>query len=378
MPSLTHTPRFMLLGLAERFATKEQTLSDFEELASLVTTYGGVVHAASVQNPTRGDNETYIGTGKAEELVEEITSEKIDVVVINAAIKPGQLYALEQIFIAGNPKIKVWDRVDLILAIFSRHAATAEAKLQIKLASMRHMGPRIYGMGHVLSQQGGGIGTRGIGETNVELMKRHWRSEMGEVRSQLTKINNSRRQQMDHRKRKNLPTVSIVGYTNAGKTTLFNLLCKKKHLVRDALFATLDSSVGTVYVPNLKQEVFVTDTIGFIRNLPTELIEAFKSTLMETIHADVLLHVIDAADPLLADKVAIVEGILRELEADTKPIMYVFNKSELISEARKKELAVIYGSFNPQFVSAKEDIGRTELVEAIGKIFALQGHALQH
>lgn len=377
MQTLTHTHRFMLVGLAKRFATKESTIADFEELASLVTTYGGEVRAASVQNSTRGDGETYIGTGKAEELVEDIKTEEIDIVVINASIKPRQLYALEQIFIQGNPNIKVWDRVDLILGIFSKHAATAEAKLQIRLASMRHMGPRIYGMGHVLSQQGGGIGTRGIGETNVELMKRHWRSEMGEVRRQLEKINQSRRQQMDHRKRKNLSTVSIVGYTNAGKTTLFNLLCKKTHEVRDALFATLDSSVGTVYVPALNREVFVTDTIGFIRNLPTELIDAFKSTLMETIHADVLVHVIDAADPLLTDKVAVVEGILRELEADTKPIIYVFNKSELIGDARKEELSVIYGSFNPQFVSAKEDQGRAELVEAIGTILARKGVTLQ-
>ncbi len=371
MPSLIHIPRFMLLGLSERLQTQEAILADFEELASLVATFGGEVHAATVQNSTRGDGETYIGHGKAEELVATITEEAIDIVVINAAIKPRQLYALEKIFMAGNPKIKVWDRVDLILAIFEKHASTAEAKLQIKIASMRHMGPKIYGMGHVLSQQGGGIGTRGIGETNVELMQRHWRSEMAQVRKQLEKITQSRRQQMDHRKRKNIPTVSIVGYTNAGKTTLFNLLCSKQHLAENVLFATLDSSVGTVYVPSLSKEVFVTDTIGFIRNLPTTLIDAFKSTLMETIHADVILHVIDAADPLLEDKLIVVEGILRELGAHDKPIIYVFNKSELIDADKKAALASRYSAFHPQFMSAKTGVGRPQLIDAIGVILGV-------
>src|SRR3989344_3151781 len=216
--------RFMLVGLVPPRQDKEKTLSDFEETQSLVRTYGGRVFAAVSQNSSRGDHETYIGHGKAQEISEELNDNAIDVVVINGNLKPGQLFALQNFFDEKRPGIHVWDRIDLILEIFAKHASTAEAKLQIKIAAMRHMGPRIYGMGMVLSQQAGGIGTRGIGETNTELMQRHWRNEMGKVKKQLAKIQKNRSQQLDRRKRDGLSAISIVGYTNAGKTTLFNEL----------------------------------------------------------------------------------------------------------------------------------------------------------
>lgn len=355
----------MLLGLVDPRATEDSILKDFEELSSLVSTFGGLVAAASYQNNTRGDAGTYIGHGKAMELVESIKDDKIDVVAINDSVKPRQLTALHDIFMKVNPKIIVWDRVDLILGIFESHAKTAEAKLQIKLASMRHMGPRIYGMGMELSQQGGGIGTRGLGETNVERMKRHWKTEVLQVNKQLEKITKARAQQMENRRRNNLPTVSIVGYTNAGKTTLFNRLCGKVNVVKDALFVTLDSSVGTVYLPTRKKEVFVTDTIGFIKNLPTELIDAFKSTLMETVHADLILHVIDVADPLLSEKVAVVMEILQSIKAADKPIIFVLNKSDQVDENRIAQLQAKYADFHPLPMSAKSGEGTESLIQTI-------------
>lgn len=355
----------MLVGLVSPILDQEKMLANFEELESLVHTYGGVVYAATTQNSTRADSATYIGSGKAQEIADKIAEEKIDIVVVNATIKPGQIYTLKKIFERANPNIVVWDRVDLILQIFSKHAKTAEAKLQIKLAIMRHMGPRIYGMGMELSQQAGGIGTRGIGETNTEIMRRHFRQEIRNVNKQLAKIVKTKQQQITHRKGSGNPTVSIIGYTNAGKSTLFNKLTGGKNLVDDALFVTLTSNVSKIYLPKIKKEIFLTDTIGFIQNLPHQLIEAFKSTLMETTQADLLLHVIDASDPWMHDKIKVVEAILRELKVDTKNQIYVFNKMDKAKNLNRTDLSNWYSKYHPQFTNAKFGDGCDKLVEEI-------------
>lgn len=355
----------MLVGLVSPILDKEKMLANFEELESLVTTYGGRVYAAATQNSTRADNATYIGSGKAQEVADTILSEKIDIVVVNATIKPGQIYTLRKIFERTNPNIVVWDRVDLILQIFSKHAQTAEAKLQIKLAIMRHMGPRIYGMGMELSQQAGGIGTRGIGETNTEIMRRHFRQEIRNVNKQLAKITKTKERQINQRKSNGLPTISIVGYTNAGKSTLFNKLTGGKNLVDNALFITLSSNVGKLYLPKKRKEVFLTDTIGFIQNLPHQLIEAFKSTLMETTQADLLLHVIDASDSWMHDKIKVVDGILQELKVETKNQIYVFNKMDKAKELNRLDISNWYSSYHPQFIAAKTGSGCDKLVEEI-------------
>lgn len=379
MQDLTQNNRFMLVGLMPKGTDYEKILREMEELKSLVKTYGGEVFAATVQKADYPNRSTFIGSGKAQEIAETISKEKIDIIVINDIVKPGQLYTLEKIFFRSNPKIKVWDRVNLILQIFSLHAQTKEAKLQIDLANLRHMGPRIYGMGFILSRQGGkGVSMMGQGVTNTQLMKRHYRDEMKQINLQLSKLSDERKRQIAERKNLGFLTCAIVGYTNAGKTMLFNKLTDKDNLVEDALFATLDSSVGKLHFNSDKQQIIVTDTIGFIKNLPNSLIDAFKSTLLESINADLILVIIDVSDPEFREKINVVDEILHELHLEKKNQIYVFNKIDIALPAQagnaldKIELMKSYNNYHPLFISAKTaegiDLLQKSIIESIAKI----------
>lgn len=351
-------------------ANKEKAVLVGEELESLIATLGGHIVDRVIQKLDNPDNATFIGRGKVVEATKIVKEKDIDVVILNSLAKPRQIHALKTSFQKESPHIQVWDRIDLILQIFEKHAVTTEAKLQIELARMRYMGPRIYGMGHIMSQQGGGIGTLGVGETNTELMKRHWRNEMKKVTDQLAKISKSHEQQLERRRKTGHKTVSIVGYTNAGKSSLFNILSGKHALVENELFATLDSSVGRLYIPVIGKEIFITDTIGFIRNLPPRLIDAFKSTLMESINADILLHVVDVSDPDIDTKIHVVNDILKDLGRNPFESIYVFNKIDAV-DLSKKALAEKYREFSPIFISAKKDFGIEEVKEAIAeRLFA--------
>ncbi len=357
--------RFILLNVVSLFTSHDEAENDLTELKSLVSTFGGATIVHVIQRRMTPDNGTYIGSGKADEVARLVLEDKIDVIVINAIVKPTQLFNLKKKIWDTNPQIEVWDRIDLILNIFEKHAHTAHAKLQINLARMRHMGPRIYGLGRVLSRQGGGIGTRGLGETNIELMKRHWRNEMKKVNDRLHKLSTERMRQLERRKEQGLKTISIVGYTNAGKTSLFNRLTGKLKLSKDVLFATLDTTIGKLYLPTLRKEVLVSDTIGFIQKLPANLVEAFKSTLLESIHADLLIHVIDISDPLMHEKIHVVENILRELGIYEKRRIYVFNKVDIAHHDTFEDLSEVYHEFTPQFVSVKTERGVKELLTGI-------------
>lgn len=362
--------RFMLVGLVPKSQNDEVILNDMEELESLVKTFQGKVFAATVQKADYPHKATFIGSGKALEVAERIAQEKIDIIVINDIVKPGQLYTLEKIFYRSNPKIKVWDRIDLILNIFSLHANTKEAKIQIELAHLRHMGPRAFGMGYILSRQGGGIGTVGIGETNTELMKRHWRNEIRQKQTQLEKLSREKFRQIENRKSIGYLSAAIVGYTNAGKTMLFNRLTNKTNFVTDALFATLDSSVGKLYIPKIQKEIIISDTIGFIKNLPPALINSFKSTLLESVNADLLLLVVDLSDHDFADKIRVVEESLFELGQEKKKRLYVFNKIDKAKSRNRLELTKRYINFNPLFISAKGGVGIDMLLDSIGEFFS--------
>lgn len=366
MIAINKTLNILPIFLINPRAEKENAVRMGEELELLISTFGGVIVDRVVQKLERPDHTTYIGKGKVAEVMQKVKEQTIDVVVLNAMAKPGQIHALKKNLQIENPAIDVWDRVDLILHIFEKHATTTESKLQIELARMKYMGPRIYGMGYVMSRQGGGIGTSGVGETNTELMKRHWRAEVKKVTDQLDKISKGKEKQLEQRKRSGFKTVSIVGYTNAGKSSLFRALCGKEVLIENALFATLDSSVGKFYSPELKKDILITDTIGFIRNLPPRLIQAFNATLTESLHSDILLHVIDSADRELDYKIRVVNEILENLGRDTKDAIYIFNKSDLITEERQEVLRQKYREFSPMFVSVKSGKGVVELKEALG------------
>lgn len=281
-------------------------------------------------------------------------------------MKPEQLYNLEKEF-TDRHQIRVWDKIDLILAIFAKHAVTKEAKLQIELARLRHFGPRISKMGVELMRQGAGIGTRGKGETNIEIMKRHIRLREHNVREELKKVEVSQESQRKKRHEHGFRTVAIVGYTNAGKSQLLNALTKKEVKIKDELFATLDSRIGKLFLPEARTSCLVSDTIGFIRDLPPQLIDAFHSTLSETVHADLILHVIDIDDLDMEWKIKVVHEVLDTLKCGHKKVIYVFNKIDLLQFDHRAELAEKFKHYDPVFVSAMQKTNLDQLKAKIAR-----------
>ncbi len=281
----------------------------------------------TIQRRATPDYKTYVGSGKLDEIIRTAKELGGEILILNNQIKPRQMFAIQEKLRPHN--LRAWDRIDLILNIFQKHATTREAKLQIELASIRHMGPRIFDMGVELGQQGAGIGTRGIGETNTEIMKRHLKEKERKIKKHLQHASRGRKLHRDARKRQGFLTVSIVGYTNAGKSSLLNALTQKDALVANALFATLDTRVAARWLPQMNSAILLSDTIGFIRNLPPQLIDAFRSTLEETINADLLLHVMDASDPSIHMKRDVVLRILEDLGVSHTPRIDVFNKIDL-------------------------------------------------
>jgi GTP-binding protein HflX len=387
----------VLIDIISSDITKRESELRLEELNSLVKTYGGVSSEYIVQKRSSPNYKTYVGEGKLTELLDRFENfDDLDVIIINNILKPRQIYNLEEFCINyqiekkkedeeslrwENPKkIKVWDRVDLILKIFDKHATTVEAKLQIELASIKHMGPRIFGMGLELSRQAGGIGTIGAGESNTQMMKRHLQKREKLIEGKIEQYGDVQRRHRDSRRNKNFKTIALAGYTNAGKSTLKRALTKKQNTyVADELFATLDSTVGELYLPISQQKVMIADTIGFIQDLPPDLIDAFKSTLAEIVEADIIFHLIDISDKSLFLKIRVVEDVLRQLHVDKdKEKYYIFNKLDKLDEAiaegemtlEEKDLLIMrlkseFAAFFPIFISATEKNSLTELIEGI-------------
>ncbi len=372
MERLSLTPRAILIDVIPPDMTKATAERRLTELDALTKTYGGIVVVKLLQKRAVPNYRTYIGPGKIEELIQLAKEETCELVIVNNLLKPKQMFELGEVL--RKHKLRAWDRVDLILKIFDKHAKTAEAKLQIKLAAIRHMGPRIFGMGLELMQQSGGIGGRGgQGETNTEIMKRHLAAQEDQIKKELAKVAVSRAGHRARRDRLGLKTVSIVGYTNAGKSSLLNALTRKGAYVANQLFATLDTRIGKLWIERAPtaegkpqgQEVLLSDTIGFIQDLPPQLIQAFRSTLDETIDAELILHVIDVSDPHREAKIQEVETILDELGVHETPKLYVFNKIDQLKRLPTAVLLKKYKPYSPVFVSAHTKQGLETLIQKI-------------
>lgn len=358
-------PRCLLLQVITPHFHRQDALDRMAETERLVQTYGGKVVVKEVQHKVKPHPATYIGPGKLEWLIQTVANQHIDVVILNDVVKSGQLFRVEKALWQLHRSIQVWDRVGLILKIFAQHASTTEAKLQIELARITHDGPRIYGLGaDELSRQGGGIGTRGLGETNIERERRVIKARQTKIQQQLRKLHDRKHKQVLYRKNQGIGPVALVGYTSAGKTSLFNRLTGKHKLQHQKLFTTLDTVVGKMKTPDSRLPVLVSDTIGFIQDLPPMLIDAFRSTLIESMAAELMLHIVDVSDDRMLEKVEVVEQILEDLDV-SQPIELVFNKVDTISPKRMTQIARIYGDRSHCFVSAQTGAGCDELKRKI-------------
>ncbi len=293
------------------------------ELSSLASTAGAQVVSSITQSRERPDQKYFIGSGKVNELKSVIAAHKADLVIFDCELGPAHVRNLEE-----ELGVKVIDRTSLILDIFAQHAHSREGKLQVELAQTNYNLPHLAGKGVLMSRLGGGIGTRGPGETKLEVDRRLIRSRIARLKKELEIVGDERAIKREGRKSALLPTVAIVGYTNAGKSTLLNTLTDANVLVENKLFATLDPTTRKLRLPD-GMEVLLTDTVGFIHKLPHQLVEAFHSTLEEVTEADILLHVVDSSSLFMDDQIEAVFRVLEEINAIKKPIITVFNKTDL-------------------------------------------------
>ncbi len=331
------------------------------ELRTLAESAGAEVAGEILQRRDRPDPATLIGAGKLEEIAGAVASVNADVVLFDHDLSPSQQRNIEKIL-----ERRVIDRTQLILDIFARHARTREGQLQVELAQLQYMMPRLAGHGVEMSQLGGGIGTRGPGETKLETDRRKIARRVRHVEQQIENVRRIRTQQRQRRESAPVATVALVGYTNAGKSTLFNALTHAKVLESSRMFATLDPTLRSVELPS-KRTVVMSDTVGFIRNLPHTLVSAFRATLEEVQRASLILHVSDASSKLSAEQDAQVEIVLKELEAEKKPRLRVMNKIDLLDDEVARSLIAdsMRSDSNTVYVSAAEGTGIDKLLARI-------------
>ena len=320
-----HISKAVLVGIVTRDTNAEEVEKELDELARLLDTAGGEEFARLVQNKDTPDPRTLLGSGKIWELSELCRNNGIKLAIFDAELSPSQIRNIED-DLGGD--ISVIDRSMLILDIFALHATTGEGKLQVELAQLRYTAPRLIGKGTELSRLGGGIGTRGPGESKLESDRRHMKRRIVALESELEELEKNRMTMRASRDKSQIPQIAIVGYTNAGKSTLLNTLTDAGILAENKLFATLDPTTRKLKLP-CGETVLLTDTVGFIRKLPHHLVKAFKSTLDEAVYADILMIVIDAHDDEARAQLDVTESLLAELGAAGKPTIYVYNKCDL-------------------------------------------------
>ncbi len=353
--------RVILVGVAlnEQDATKES----LEELAELVQTAGAESVGMVIQNREKIHPGTYIGSGKIEEVAALAAENHATGIICDDELSPAQMKNLEIAL-----QMKVMDRTMLILDIFAQHAVTKEGKIQVELAQLKYQSTRLIGMGIALSRLGGGIGTRGPGEKKLEMDRRLIRNRISQLNKELEQVKRSRKVARALREKNQIPVAAIVGYTNAGKSTLLNRLTKAGVLEENKLFATLDPTTRNLTLEN-GQQLLLTDTVGFIQKLPHHLIDAFRSTLEEAKYADFILHVVDLSNPNLDLQMHVVYETLRQLEIKNKTIITIFNKQDLVSENP------IIRDFKADYVvklSAKTGEGILQLLELFSKVLQEQ------
>jgi GTP-binding protein HflX len=324
--------RAALVGLATGTARRESADEALEELAGLAEAADAEPALRFVQERDRPDPATFIGSGKLETLRAACDEAGIDLVIFDNELSPAQLRNIERIL-----ERRVIDRTQLILDIFARRARTREGKLQVELAQLKYLLPRLVGASAALSRLGGGIGTRGPGETKLETDRRRIRQRIKSLTDDLLEVGRRRARTRERRRREDIPVVALVGYTNAGKTTLFNALTRDTAVASDALFVTLDPLTRAVRLPN-RQTARLSDTVGFIDRLPHALVAAFRATLEEVADADLLLHVVDASRDDYEAQMQAVHGVLQEVDADTVPSLLVFNKTDRVDAAARARL----------------------------------------
>ena len=360
--------RAILVGVVWGSETQDSVDRDLDELEGLLNTAGGECIARLTQNKEAPDTRTVIGSGKAAELAYLCACNEATLVVFDCELSPSQIRNLEDIVGDG---VRVIDRSMLILDIFALHAVTGEGKLQVELAQLKYTAPRLVGHGTELSRLGGGIGTRGPGESKLETDRRHMMRRIRSLEAQIAEMDQNRKTMRASRDRSGICEVAIVGYTNAGKSTLLNRLTDAGILAEDKLFATLDPTTRKYVLP-CGEPILLTDTVGFINKLPHHLIRAFRSTLDEACQADILLVLTDASDPNFREQLQVTETLLADLGAGGKPTLYVFNKCDL-GMAELGRIGKEAAAENIVFISARTGqgvegmIARLEAMVTAGK-----------
>lgn len=344
--------------VAVRKSDRENTEQSLDELCELASTAGAVTVARVIQNLDNFNPATYIGKGKIDEIKELIIEYDATGIICDDELSPAQMNNLSDAL-----EIKVMDRTLLILDIFAARANTNEGKIQVELAQLRYRSSRLSGLGNALSRLGGGIGTRGPGETKLEMDRRIIHERIGQLKHELEAAVTHRELTRSQRSRSNIPVVAIVGYTNAGKSTLLNTLTGAGILAENKLFATLDPTTRGLELES-GQQILLTDTVGFISKLPHHLVEAFKSTLEEAVYADIILHVVDASNPAMDSQMYVVYDTLEKLGVGDKPIITAFNKIEIAGNKVLKD----FKADKTVNISALHGDGLTELKDTIEEV----------